>query len=108
MCIRDRHGTAGVWGLLAVGIFADGTYGGVSGFIAGNGSQFVAQLIAAVVAVAWALTTGLLLFNVLKRTVGLRASREEELSGLDLPEHGESTYTHDDEAEPEPAPSPTT
>ena len=78
------HGTAGVWGLLAVGIFADGTYGGVSGIIAGNGSQFVAQLIAAVVAVAWALTTGLLLFNVLKRTVGLRASREEELSGLDF------------------------
>ena len=67
----------------------------------------MAQLIAAVVAVAWALTTGLLLFNVLKRTVGLRASREEELSGLDLPEHGESTYTHDDAApEAEPAPKP--
>ena len=103
------HGTAGVWGLLAVGIFADGTYGDVSGFVAGNGSQFVAQLIAAVVAVAWALTTGLILFNVLKRTVGLRASREEELSGLDMPEHGETTYADDDVApDPEPVPIPTT
>lgn len=89
------HGTAGVWGLLSVGIFADGTYG-VSGFIAGNGSQFVAQLIAAIVAVAWALTMGFVLFNALKLTVGLRASREDELSGLDEPEHGESTYADDE------------
>ena len=74
-----------------VGIFADGTYG-VSGFIAGNGVQFVAQLIAAVVAVIWALGTGLLLFNALKLTMGLRASPEEEMSGLDVPEHGEETY----------------
>ncbi len=85
------HGVAGVWGLLAVGIFADGTYG-VSGFVAGNGIQFVAQLIAAVVAVVWALGTGLLLFNALKLTMGLRASPEEEMSGLDMPEHGEETY----------------
>ena len=86
------HGVAGVWGLLAVGIFADGTYDGVSGFVAGNGIQFVAQLIAAVVAVLWALGTGLLLFHALKATMGLRAPPEEEMSGLDLPEHGEETY----------------
>ena len=48
------HGVAGVWGLLAVGIFADGTYG-VSGLIAGNASQLLAQVIAAAVAVAWGL-----------------------------------------------------
>ena len=98
------HGTAGVWGLLAVGIFADGTYGDVSGFVAGNGSQFVAQLIAALVAVAWALTTGFVIFNALKMTMGLRASRDEELSGLDEPEHGESTYV-DDEPLPETEPA---
>ena len=49
------------------------------------------------------------MFNVLKRTVGLRASREEELSGLDMPEHGETTYADDDVApDPEPVPNPTT
>jgi Amt family ammonium transporter len=98
------HGTAGVWGLLAVGIFADGTYGGVSGFVAGNGIQFVAQLIAAAVAVAWALGTGLVLFRVLKLTMGLRASAEEERTGLDQPEHGEDAYGPD----PSEADVPTT
>ncbi len=88
------HGVAGVWGLLAVGIFADGTYG-VSGFIAGNGIQFVAQLIAAVVAVLWALVMGFALFNALKYTMGLRAPPDEEMSGLDMPEHGEEAYPAD-------------
>ena len=88
------HGVAGVWGLLAVGIFADGTYG-VSGLIAGNAAQLLAQLIAAVVAVIWALGAGFLLFRALKATIGLRASREEETSGLDIPEHGEEAYPAD-------------
>jgi Amt family ammonium transporter len=96
------HGTAGVWGLLAVGIFADGSYGDVAGFIAGNGSQFVAQLIAALVAVAWALTAGLLMFNAIKRTIGLRAPEAEELRGLDMPEHGEMAYSDDVTQAPQP------
>ncbi len=99
------HGTAGIWGLLALGIFADGTYLGVSGLIEGNGAQFVAQLIAAAVVLAWGLTAGTALFMGIKYTLGLRASREEELSGLDLPEHGEETYPADVPvaAEPDPA-----
>ena len=40
-------------------------------------------------------TTGFLLFGALKATIGLRASREEETSGLDIPEHGEETYPAD-------------
>lgn len=95
------HGVAGVWGLLAVGIFADGTYG-VSGLIAGNASQLLAQVIAAAVAVAWGLGMGLLLFRILKVTIGLRATEEEEISGLDVPEHGEEAYPVD-EGEPQTA-----
>jgi Amt family ammonium transporter len=95
------HGVAGVWGLVAVGIFADGTYG-VSGLIAGNVSQLLAQVIAAAVAVAWGLGMGLLLFRILKATIGLRATEEEELSGLDVPEHGEEAYPVD-EGEPQTA-----
>jgi Amt family ammonium transporter len=85
------HGAAGIWGLLAVGIFADGT-AGVSGLIAGEGWQIVAQLISIGTVVAWSLGTGFALFLLLKYTMGVRATREEELAGLDIPEHGIATY----------------
>jgi Amt family ammonium transporter len=86
------HGYNGLWGLLAVGIFADGTYGGVSGLIVGNTSQIVAQAIDLVVVALWAFGTGYILFAVIKRIVGLRVSAEEELEGLDIGEHGYSAY----------------
>ena len=86
------HGTTGLWGLLAVGIFADGSYGNVSGLIAGNVEQILAQLISMVVVVAWAFVTGFLLFWVIDKTIGLRASEKEELEGLDSEEHGVSAY----------------
>ena len=86
------HGYNGLWGLLTVGIFADGTYGGVSGLSAGNTSQIIAQLIDMVVVVVWAFGTGYILFYIIKKIVGLRVSPEEELTGLDLGEHGYSAY----------------
>jgi len=86
------HGYNGLWGLLTVGIFADGTYGGVSGLIVGNTSQIIAQLIDMVVVVVWAFGTGYILFYIIKKIVGLRVSPEEELTGLDLGEHGYSAY----------------
>ncbi len=86
------HGTTGLWGLLAVGIFADGSYGDVSGLIAGNVEQILAQLISMVVVVAWAFVTGFVLFWVIDKTIGLRASEKEELEGLDSEEHGVSAY----------------
>ncbi len=86
------HGYNGLWGLLAVGIFADGTYGGVSGLIVGNTGQMIAQIIDAATVALWAFGTGYILFAVLKRTVGLRASRDEELAGMDISEHGYSAY----------------
>ncbi len=86
------HGAGGLWGLLAVGIFADGSYGGVAGLIAGNAGQIVAQLITMLVVIVWAFGTGLLLFSLLKRTMGLRASVKEETRGLDITEHGVECY----------------
>lgn len=86
------HAGGGLWGLLAVGIFADGTYGGVKGLVTGAWGQLIAQLINMGTVVVWALGTGFLLFGLLKITMGLRASREEELSGLDVPEHGTECY----------------
>jgi Amt family ammonium transporter len=94
------HGILGFVGLLMVGIFADGTYG-VSGIIAGNPGQFVTQLIGAVALAVWALGTGFLMFWILKATMGLRASDEEQTLGLDITEHGMQVYEPD--IMPEPA-----
>ena len=89
------HGAAGLWGLLAVGIFANGN-NGVEGLIAGNDLQIVSQLIDMGVVLAWGLVTGFALFLGLKYTMGVRASEEEEMQGLDLAEHDLPAYASED------------
>jgi Amt family ammonium transporter len=90
------HFGAGLWGLLAVGIFADGTYGGVSGLIAGQAGQLVLQIIDIAALVAWVAPTAFVTFWLIRKTTGLRASREEELQGLDIPEHGIEAYPEEE------------
>ena len=86
------HGTTGLWGLLAVGIFANGN-NDVDGLVSGNGLQIVSQLISMGVVLAWSLVTGFALFMVLKVAMGgIRASDAEQLEGLDLAEHGLEAY----------------
>ena len=85
------HGTAGLWGLLAVGIFASGN-NGVEGLVKGEGLQIVSQLISMGVVLAWALVTGFAMFLILKTTMGVRATPEEELAGMDLSEHDLPAY----------------
>lgn len=93
------HGFNGLWGLIALGLFADGTYGVyttdgplVTGLLYGNAGFLGAQIISAAVVAIWALSTGFALFYGLKRTVGLRVTPEEELQGLDISEHNVSAY----------------
>lgn len=86
------HFGGGFWGLLSVGIFADGTYGSVKGLITGEWGQLLLQLVDIAALIAWVLVTGFLTFWLIKKTIGLRASREEELQGLDIPEHGIEAY----------------
>ena len=85
------HGVTGLWGLLAVGIFANGN-NGVSGLVTGNTLQIVSQLISMGVVLAWALLTGFALFLLLKFTMGIRVTPEEEAAGLDISEHGIEAY----------------
>ena len=85
------HGICGAWGILAVAIFAAGN-NGVSGLIDGDATQILPQIIGIVVAIAWGLGIGLILFKALDLTIGLRASEEEEDEGLDEPEHGALAY----------------
>ena len=86
------HGANGLWGLLSIGIFADGTYGGVSGVITGNFGQLFSQFIACIVAIAWAGGLGCLMYYVLKITIGIRVSEKVELEGLDINLHGSPCY----------------
>ena len=85
------HGVTGLWGILAVGIFANGN-NGVTGLISGDAMQIVSQLISMGVVLAWALGTGFVMFLVLKATMGVRVSDEEEEIGLDISEHAVHTY----------------
>ncbi len=96
------HGVNGLWGQLALGLFADGTanYGGLQakGLLFGDGGQFVAQLVGGVVCFALAFGLSYAFFSVLKWLGVLRSKPEDELAGLDLPEMGTHAYPF----EPEP------
>ena len=89
------HGLNGIFGLLAVGLFADGTYGGVKGiFINGAAGlgQLGAQLVDIAVVAGFSFGMGLLIFGAIKYTIGLRAPAKDEVEGLDLTEHGFAAY----------------
>jgi ammonium transporter, Amt family len=92
------HMYSGLWGVLSVGIFADGTYG-VSGLIDGSGSQIVSQIISMIVVVAWTAITSAIIFGIIKMSMGLRVPREDELAGVDFTEHTQVAYPPDEPVE---------
>ncbi|MGK2964885.1 MAG: ammonium transporter [Tepidiformaceae bacterium] len=94
------HLGAGLWGVIAVGLFSseggiafagygDSDYGL---FYGGGASQLMAQLIGAGAILAWTVGLSAILFIGIKMTMGLRVSEKEEIEGLDLGEHGMSAY----------------
>jgi Amt family ammonium transporter len=88
------HGMCGVWGTLCVGIFGKKVLGLVNnGFVySGNPMQLGIQMVGSVTAVAFVIATMAAVFKLIDLTVGLRVSREEELRGLDIGEHGMEAY----------------
>ena len=93
------HMMNGIWGTLAVGLFATPTAPGYSianaageeikGLLYGGGFELLGlQILGFVAVAAWTAVTITILFLVIKSTIGLRASREEEIKGLDITEHG--------------------
>ena len=86
------HGVTGLWGLLAVAIFANDPTGEVVGLVGGSASLLAPQLVSIIAVVAWSLGTGFALFYLLKFTMGVRVSEAEETEGLDISEHGIQTY----------------
>ena len=93
------HMMNGIWGTIAVGLFATPTAPGYSianasgeeikGLFYGGGFELLGlQILGFVAVAAWTAVTITILFLVIKSTIGLRASREEEIKGLDITEHG--------------------
>src|SRR5581483_309157 len=90
------HGVAGAWGALALGLFADGSYGDgwngvagpVRGLLYGDPGQFVAQLIGVSVNLVVVLGLSFAFFMLVERTIGNRVIAEVEWSGLDALEMG--------------------
>ncbi|MES3011281.1 MAG: ammonium transporter, partial [Pseudomonadota bacterium] len=75
------HGLCGAWGGIACGLFGAKALGGLGGVSLG------AQVIGTLMGVGWALLAGVVVYGVLKATMGLRLSQEEEFEGADLAIH---------------------
>jgi Amt family ammonium transporter len=96
------HGANGLWGVLSVGLFADGTsnYGGswngvpgsVTGLFYGDAGQLAAQLVGISTLLGAVFTLSFAINMVLEYFIGHRVSAETELNGLDIPEMGQLGY----------------
>lgn len=84
------HGVNGMWGGLAVGLFATGNgQNGITGLFYGGGfAQLGKQALGIVTIVAWTVVCMIIVFTLIKKTVGLRVTKDEEMKGLDICEHG--------------------
>lgn len=82
------HCVCGVWGTISYGLFSLN-----SGLFYGHGAkQLGVQLAGAGAAAVWAFGLGLVMFFVLRKTIGLRVTDDEQLKGLDIGEHGNEAY----------------
>jgi Amt family ammonium transporter len=94
------HGANGLWGVLALGLFADGKYGdglngvagGVTGLFYGDVGQFMAQLTDAITIVVFCSLMTIAFFKICDKVMGIRSDEEAEISGLDMPELGAMAY----------------
>jgi Amt family ammonium transporter len=86
------HGVAGAWGTLVIGLWGIDGDKGIGIFNGGGFSQLAAQAIGVLAYAIWAIGLSYIILKILKSTMGLRVTEEEETVGLDLSEHGEIAY----------------
>jgi Amt family ammonium transporter len=86
------HGVGGTWGAIATGIFASAAVGGTDGLLYGNAGQMVPQVVSVVATAAYSFTMTFVILKVVDATVGLRVADQDEITGLDLSQHGEVGY----------------
>ncbi|MBI5016270.1 MAG: ammonium transporter [Deltaproteobacteria bacterium] len=95
------HGVNGAWGCLALGLFADGSYGdgwngvpgAVKGLFYGDSGQFFAEVFGIAANVIYIGIAGYLVFKLIDLVVGLRVAPEDEIQGVDIPEMGVPGYS---------------
>lgn len=82
------HGVNGTWGILALGLFAE-----KGGLLHGGGLHLLGVQALGVIAVSiWAFAATYIIFSLLKKTIGIRVSSEQEIMGMDLSEHDIGAY----------------
>ncbi|HEY7535306.1 MAG TPA: ammonium transporter, partial [Thermodesulfobacteriota bacterium] len=88
------HGVGGMWGALATGLFASKALNpaGNDGLFFGNPAQLWVQFLAVAATVVFAFVGTFIILSLLKVIMGLRVSKDEEMEGLDIQEHGEVAY----------------
>ena len=94
------HGVNGAWGCLALGLFADGSYGDgwngvkgtVKGLFYGDGKQFLAELIGVCTCAIFVFVVMFLFFKISNRITPIRVKAADEIAGLDIPEMGVHGY----------------
>ena len=94
------HGVCGAFGVLSLGLFADGVYGdgwngvpgGVRGLFYGDASQFIAQSIGTLTCLVFVFAVSFAFFKILDAVMGIRVSADVEIEGLDVPEVGTLAY----------------
>ena len=89
------HMFNGIWGTVAVGLFATNSAPGFAGagiseglFYGGGIDQLLKQLAGMGITIVWTVVTIFIAFTIIKKTIGLRVTEEEEIEGLDVKEHG--------------------
>lgn len=88
------HGVAGIWGTLAIGLFATAERTGAREglLVGGDAEQLWVQFYGIAATVGFTFVACLIVFGAIKYTVGLRVSEEHEMAGLDISEHGMFGY----------------
>ena len=87
------HGVGGIMGTILLGVLADPAINAsAKGLLYGNPNQLKIQLIGVAIPLVYDIVVTFVIFMVIKATIGLRVSTDEELNGLDESQHGEKAY----------------
>jgi len=86
------HGVVGFWGTIVIGLWGIDGDTKIGLFNGGGSAQLIAQLTGGLAYAVWAVVLSFIVFGILKKTVGLRVTKEEEVAGLDISEHGSIAY----------------
>ena len=86
------HGVAGAWGTLVIGLWGVDGDTAIGLFNGGGAAQLGAQAIGVLAYAVWAVGLSFIILAILKATMGLRVTKEVEIEGLDISEHGSIAY----------------